>query len=101
MKKIKASSESDMYKLAAMYNPMMPYAIERRELEHKLCVLEQDLSNGRVSNKQMSRVMQQRQCWENKIAVYKRLEDLWNEIESKYKNDPKKLNEGPWRIPAG
>lgn len=89
--KIKASNESDMYKLAAMYNPVMPIAIERRELEHKLCVLEEDLANGRVSGKQMAKAIHQRQCWENKIAVYKRLEDLWNEIESKYKNDPKQL----------
>ncbi|QEC43708.1 hypothetical protein [Pseudobacter ginsenosidimutans] len=89
--KIRATSESDMYKLSAMYNPVTLIAIERRELEHKLCVLENDISNSRLSAKQMERASRQVFCWENKIAVYKRLEDLWNEIESKYKDDPKKL----------
>lgn len=89
--KIRASNEADIYSLAAMYNPMMSFAIERRELEHKLCVLDEDMAHGRVSRNQMARATQQRQCWENKVAEYKRLEDLWNEIESKYKNDPRQL----------
>ena len=89
--KIRASSESDMYKLSAMYNPVTPFAIERRELEYKLCVLENDISNSRLSTQQMERASRQVFCWEQKIAVYKRLEDLWNEIELKYKDDPKKL----------
>ncbi|MGN6510837.1 MAG: hypothetical protein ACTHLD_15335 [Chitinophaga sp.] len=89
--KIRASNEADMYSLSAMYNPMMSFAIERRELEHKLCVLDEDIAHGRVSQNQMVRVTQRRQCWENKVAEYTRLEDLWNEIETKYKNDPGKL----------
>lgn len=89
--KVRASNEADMYSLSAMYNPMMPFAIERRELEHKLCVLDEDIAHGRVSQNQMARATQQRLCWENKVAEYKRLEDLWNEIETKYKNDPRQL----------